>query len=138
MNNQSNQPSKKPKNFVKFIGAGLILISALLLPWYNFPLLGSGRILEVRELAESGGQNALVILTFILVLVAGIIAVFKAKAGAIIGIIGLVFSFIIAAMLASDVGSSGFSFLYFGFYIALIGIIACLFSNKIYKTLKKG
>lgn len=132
------QKPKPNKNPVKFIGAGLLIISALTLPWIQIPLMGSGRILEVLDLAESSGEKTLVILAFTLVLIAGIIAIFKPKIGGIIAIIGLYFPLNIASLIAEEIGEGTvFSFLDFGYYIAWVGVILCLFSNKIYKAIKQ-
>lgn len=132
------QKPKESKNPVKFIGAGLLLLSVLVLPWIKIPLMGSGRILEVLDLAESSGERALVMLSFGLVLIAGIIAIFKPRIGGIIGIVGLYFSINIASLIAEDIGEGTlFSFLDFGYYIAWVGVILCLFSNKIYKAIKQ-
>jgi len=132
------QKPKPNKNPVKFIGAGLLLISVLVLPWIKIPLMGSGRILEVLDLAESSGERTLVMLAFGLVLVGGIIAIFKPKIGAIVAILGLYFSLNIASLIAEEIGEgTPFSFLDFGYYLALVGAILCLFSNRIYKAIKQ-
>lgn len=133
-------------NFVKMAGAGLIIISVLFLPWIKIPFLGSGTILEMHKLINEGNQlersfglapegppSSIFIILFVLVLLGGLIALFKAKVGAIIGIVGLVWGTLVGIAIASDFSSS----FAIGYYLAWIGAGACLFSKRIYKAIKK-
>lgn len=134
-----NENSKRKINPISFVGGVLLVISALFLPWINLPILGGAKLLDLQKMvnelssmAKAFGSNApesasvvssLILIIFFLLLIGGIISIFKPKLGGGIGLLGIVIFTIPMVKYFSYVDS--------GYYIAWIGAIIALLSNKI-------
>lgn len=135
--------TKQKINPVSLVGGALLIISGLFLPWISAPFLGGLKLLDIQRLinqassmARAFGSNVpaqvsiastLVLIILILVLVAGALSTFRPKIGGVIGTIALIIFTIGMGKYLSYADS--------GYYMAWIGAIVSLFSNKIYKRI---
>ena len=69
------------------------------------------------------------------VLGGGGVALFKPRIGGIMAIVGIIFFTVIALAIQSDLGANIFSLVGIGYYIAWIGSIVSLFSDRITRSL---
>ena len=129
-------------NPVGLVGGLILIISAVSLPWFNIPLLGGQRILDLMNLARlasafgappSEVQMFIQFLwvVFLLILIGGIISVFKPKIGGCVGMGGVIVFTI--ALATTDKPAEALSFLDSGYFAAWIGALVSLLSGKIYK-----
>lgn len=141
---------KKVKNPLEFIGASLLIISVLILPYFKVPLFGGIRVLELYDFVRGVGKLSetlgtatssrsgaeIFLAIFLLILISGIISIFNSKVGGVIGLIGIILITIVSVGIGKELGISGLSFLDFGYYVAWIGVVLCLFPEKILKLIK--
>ena len=130
-------------DFIGRVGGVIIILSAFL-AWIEIPLLGGGNLIDIirliNALSEFGGpEGKFFSLAFIVILLSvlggGGVALFKPRIGGIMAIVGIIFFTVITLAIQSDLGANIFSLVGIGYYIAWIGSIVSLFSDRITRSL---
>jgi len=130
-------------DFIGRVGGVIIILSAFL-AWIEIPLLGGGNLIDIirliNALSEFGGpEGEFFSLAFIVILMSvlggGGVALFKPRIGGIMAIVGIIFFTVITLAIQSDLGANIFSLVGIGYYIAWIGSIVSLFSDRITRSL---
>jgi len=114
-------------NPIGIIG-GIVLIISPFLPWISAIFINVS-LLDMVLLPRGAGLEAGYLgplLVLILLIVGGIVALFKGIVGGIIGLIGVLIFTI--ALFTIPFGMFVFNFLGIGYYLAWIGAIICIIS----------